>query len=96
MEARQQSKKIPTNILRSIAILTVVFLGYNGIKVAKLSRSLDRQIEEIRKEVATENKRLEELKIEYENIDSLQTVETIAREKLGYVKEDEIVFREKY
>ena len=96
MGKKQQDKKIPTNILRGIAILTVVLLGYNGVKVAKLSSSLDRQIKETRKEAAAESKKLEELKIEYENIDSLHTVESIARDKLGYVKEDEIVFREKY
>ncbi len=96
MGKKQQDKKIPTNILKGVAILTVVFLGYNGIRVAKLSDSLDQQIEETRKAAAAESKKLEELKIEYENIDSLHTVESIARDKLGYVKEDEIVFREKY
>lgn len=96
MDKKENDKKIPTSILRGVAILVVALLGYNGLKIAKISSSLDQQIKETKKQVAVENQKLKELKIEYENIDSLHTVESIAREKLGYVKEDEIVFREKY
>ena len=96
MGKKENNKKIPTSILRGTAILLVALLGYNGLRIAKLSSSLDQQLKETRKEAAAESQKLEELKIEYENIDSLHTVESIARDKLGYVKEDEIVFREKY
>ncbi len=96
MGEKQKNKSMHRRIVRTIAILVVVVIGYKGIEVAKISRSLDHQIKEVTKEVALETKKLEELKIEYENIDSLHTVESMAREKLGYVKNDEIVFREKY
>lgn len=96
MAKNQKSRGISGELVRTIAILAIVIFGYKGIKIAKVSQNLDRQIEEVSKEVATESKKLEELKIEYENIESLHSVERIAREKLGLVKKDEIVFREKY
>ncbi|HHX63060.1 MAG TPA: hypothetical protein GX707_20460 [Epulopiscium sp.] len=96
MGNKQANTGVPTGFIRLIAILVVVTLGYNSIKLVKVSASLEQQVKETKKEVAMESKKLADLKIEYENIESLQTVESIAREKLGFVKEDEIVFREKY
>lgn len=97
MASKQKNNKgVSTSFVRTIAIVTVIFLGYQGIQIAKISYNLDNQLEEAGKEVAAESKNLNELNLEYENIESLNTVESIAREKLGLVKKDEIVFREKY
>lgn len=93
---KEKNKGISAGVLRMIAIVVVLLLSYQGVKLLKVSKNLDRQIQETQKEIAIESKKLEELKNEYENIESLQTVENIAREKLGMVKDDEIVFREKY
>ncbi len=96
MGKNQKPKGISEGFVRTMAILTIVILGYKGIEIAKISRNLDRQIEDVRKEVALESEKLDKLKIEYENMESLHTVESIAREKLGFVKKDEIVFKERY
>lgn len=96
MDKEQKNKGMPTGFIRFIALMVMLGLGYQGMKLVKISSSLDHQIKETQKEVMAENKKLEELKIEYENIESLHTVESVAREKLGLVKDDEIVFREKY
>lgn len=96
MEAKQSNKNICRSMIRAVAIIVVVVAGYKGVELAKISKSLDRQIKEVTKEVTAQSQKLENLKLEYEQIDSLATVESMAREKLGYVKRDEIVFREKY
>lgn len=96
MKQKHKNKGISTSVVRFIAFMFIVTLGYQGVRLVKISRNLDRQIEETQKELATEHKRLEELKVEYEGIDSLRTIEKVAREKLGLVMDDEIVFREKY
>lgn len=93
---QQKNKGISGQVIRTLAFLVVIVLGYQGIKLAKISQGLDLQIKEAQKEVAVESDKLEYLKLEYENIESIHTVERMAREKLGLVKEDEIVFREKY
>lgn len=95
MGKKQANKGISTGLVRFLAITVVVVLGYQGIKMSQVAKSLDTQLEEVEKQIAVESKKLEELTIEYENIESPQTVEKIAREKLGLVKDDEIVFRER-
>ena len=92
----KSNKGISTSAVRTVAIIVALILGYQGMQLAKIARSLDQQIKETQKEVAIENKKVEALILEYENIESLQNVERVAREKLGLVKKDEIVFREKY
>ncbi|NLI90033.1 MAG: hypothetical protein GX366_06475 [Epulopiscium sp.] len=95
MGKKQENKGISTGLVRFLAITVVIALGYQGIKMGQVAKSLDIQLEEVEKQIAIESKKLEELTIEYENIESPQTVEKIAREKLGLVKDDEIVFRER-
>lgn len=96
MGKKQKNKGMSGPVIRTLAFLVVIVLGYQGIKLAKISQGLDLQIKEAQKEVLAESEKLEGLKLEYQNIESIHTVESMAREKLGLVKEDEIVFREKH
>lgn len=96
MKKKQKNKGVSTSVVRFMALMFVVTLGYQGVKLVKVSKNLDQQIEETRKEVAVESSKLEGLNMQYENIESLDSVEQVARERLGLVKNDEIVFREKY
>lgn len=92
----KKNKGISTTLVRTMAIVVTVMLGYQGMKLVKVSKNLDQQIKETQKELRVEGEKVEALKLEYENIETLQNVEKVAREKLGLVKKDEIVFREKY
>ena len=76
-----------------IMALIIVTLGYQGIRLVQVSQQLDQQIKQTQKEISAESQRLEALETEYANINSLQNIEKVARDKLGLVKEDEIVFR---
>ncbi len=91
----KKDKGVSAGFVRTVALLLVVFLGYQGIQVLKISRNLDTQLEEVEKELTLQTRKLEELQDEHGNIESQSTVESIAREKLGFVKKDEIVFRER-
>ena len=82
-------------IMMSIFAIIIVTLGYQGMRLIRVSQQLDQQIEQARKEIAVESQKLEALEIEHANIDSLKNIEKVARDKLGLVKEDEIVFRMK-
>lgn len=95
MTRKRKDKGTSMSIVLSITLVVIVTLGYQSIRLIRVSRSLDQQIKETRKEVSIESQKLEALKVEYENIDSLNHVENVARDKLGMVKDDEIVFRER-
>ena len=93
MKRRKQDKGASVRIVMGIMALIIVTLGYQGIRLVQVSQQLDQQIKQTQKEISAESQRLEALETEYANINSLQNIEKVARDKLGLVKEDEIVFR---
>ena len=93
MKKRQQDKSASVRVVMSIMALIIVTLGYQGIRLVQVSQQLDQQIKQTQKEISLESQRLEALESEYANINSLENIEKVARDKLGLVKEDEIVFR---
>ncbi len=76
-----------------IMIAITMVLGYQGIRVRRFSQQLDQQLEKAEKEIGIESQILEDLQKQYEELDSLKNVERVARDKLGLVKDDEIIFR---
>jgi len=76
-----------------IVTIVLVTLGYQGMRLRQVSQQLDQQIKKTQKEIAIESKKLENLQKEYQEMDSLQNIEKVARDKLGLVKNDEIVFK---
>ena len=80
-------------ITMCVVTIVLVTLGYQGVRLRQVSQQLDQQIKNTQKEIAIESKKLEDLQKEYEEIDSLQNIEKVARDKLGFVKNDEIVFK---
>lgn len=93
MRERQKDKSTSMKITMGIMALIIVTLGYQGVRLIQVSQQLDQQIKQTQKEIAIESQRLGALEIEHANIDSLENVERVARDKLGLVKEDEIVFK---
>lgn len=95
VKEKQKDKSMSMKIIMSVMVLTITILGYQGVRLVRVSQQLDQQLKQTRKEAAIEGQKLEALEAEYENIDSLKNIEKIARDKLGLVKNDEIVFRVK-
>lgn len=50
------------------------------------------EIDRLREQIAYEQKRAEEIDNMHESMDSDEYIEKVAREKLGMIKKDEIVF----
>lgn len=95
MKKKQKDKSMSMKIIMSVMVLTITILGYQGVRLIQVSQQLDQQLKQTQKEAAIERRKLEDLEAEYESIDSLKNIEKIARDKLGLVKKDEIVFRVK-
>lgn len=91
-------KKIKVVVWRIALITSVGILIYLGVKsreITHIIERLDTQISIANKELQKEQETLERLELEREQIGSLEYIERIAREKLGMVKEDDIVFKQK-
>ena len=78
-----------------LSIISVVSFAINGIKINRLVKETKEEIELEKKEVIRQEQKLNELKLELENIDSSAYIKKVAEEQLGMVEEDTIVFREK-
>ena len=82
--------------MRNVAvILTIVIMASLTIyaqKVNEIRKDIERQIADEKVEVDEKNKELEELKEQYDQMDSDEYIRKIATEELGMVDEDTIVF----
>ena len=80
----------------SVILVVVMLMGVMAVDGAHLARKRDanaRRIEELKAGIEAENKRTEELK-EYEKYTRTKKfAEETAKEKLGLVHEDEIIFK---
>ena len=70
-------------------------IAFKTYDLQKINRGLEKQIAEYREKIRMEQEEQERLLKEKEYIQSDMYIEKVAREKLGLVKEDEIVFMEK-
>lgn len=89
----KNEKTIAMKITMFIVTMMLITLGYQGIRLRQVSQQLAEQLKNTQKEITIESTKLEDLQKEYNEIDSLQNIEKVARDKLGYVKNDEIVFK---
>lgn len=78
-----------------ISMCIMAGLGIKAKEINKIMQDLDDQIVNSRQELERDQERLEDLKEEKENMNSPEYIEKVAREKLGMVKKDDIVFKQK-
>ncbi len=72
-----------------IVLSAMVFKGLMQIPQIEENRDT---IAKLKDEVAYEQQRIEEIKELKDNVNSDEYIEKVAREKLGYIKQDEKVF----
>ena len=87
--------KFKLNILVCLVALTVVVSGAMVIKGAMLQPIVSANYEKAEKlgyDIACENQRIEEINLMAEKVGTDEYIEKIAREKLGMIRSDEIVF----
>ncbi|MDA3732775.1 septum formation initiator family protein [Niameybacter massiliensis] len=89
------NKKIIWRITFITSMGILLYLGARTIELNKVINKLDNQLVEATKKLEEEQNELEELNKEKDNMETLEYIERVARDKLGMVKKDDIVFKEK-
>lgn len=89
------NRKIIWRITVVTCVGVLIYLGMRTIELNKVIDKLDTQLVEANKKLEEEKKELEILNQEKANMESLEYIEQVARDKLGMVKKDDIVFKEK-
>ena len=92
----QNTKKIIWRLWVGITLVIILYFGVRAKELIVVRNQLDERLVRAYEELAQEEASLALLQEERENMDTLEYIEKIAREKLGMVKEDDIVFKEKY
>lgn len=90
----QTHKRSALAILAVIIMLTIV-VSVNGMNLRAKEKAYQAQITELKKEIAQEEARTAEIDELEDYMDTEEYVEEIAREKLGLVYENEIIFKAK-
>ncbi|WP_317366980.1 septum formation initiator family protein [uncultured Tyzzerella sp.] len=92
----KKKKHLKINKLYFITMISIVFIfsSYLFYKYDTLIK-YNKKIEQIKKEIEIANKTNEELKNQTEYKNSNEYIEKIARDKLGMVKNNEIIFYDK-
>lgn len=95
--ATKKSKKQNNNIMSAILLIiaiAAIWLAYSFITQQIKINSLNKEIKQLETQIADEEKRSAELEAKMEEIDTPEYIEKIAREELGMVAPDEIIFME--
>lgn len=78
-------------IMAVTAIVAVVMIG-KGVSVQPIIAANNERAAKLAEDIAAENQRIEELDKAIQNVGTDEYIEKIAREKLGMIKANEIVF----
>ena len=96
-EKRKKRSKIRavaalTAVVGVIATLAIIFL-VNGLKVSARNKEYDAKINELKAGIEVQKARTGELEAKKEYMNSKEYIEDVARNKLGLIYPDEIVFK---
>lgn len=89
------NKKVIWRVTLIVSIGILIYFGFKTVELNKVMQGVDEQIIQAQKKLEKENAELQALEEERDNMESLEYIERIARDKLGMVKKDDIVFKEK-
>lgn len=79
-------------LISIVVIVMTIIVGYSVHEMKKELKAKDERIEQLDELIAEEEERKEEIEDYKEYVETDEFVEDTAREKLGLVHEDEIVF----
>jgi len=92
--SRKKSKKRQSHLVTITLLLLLVVLGFNMVKLYSKNRALEKQEKYYSDAIEDEMERSENL-TEYEKFTkTIEFIEKMAREKLGLVFGNEIIFKE--
>ncbi|MDO4557079.1 MAG: septum formation initiator family protein [Lachnospiraceae bacterium] len=92
---KQKKNRISMMVIAAVAILLLSGLLVQGNTIKNQLAVYDAQEASIQEQIDTENKRTAEIDQLKEYMQTDDYAEEVAREKLGLVKDNEIVFQEK-
>lgn len=93
MSRRFVRNRKKTGIVTLVLILMLVVMSFNIIKLYEKNREYAAYITELEEEYAKEEERREKLSAYEKFTKTIEYIEQIAREKLGLVFENEIIFK---
>ncbi len=93
MSRKSIKSRKKTGIVTIVLLLMLVVMSYNIVKLYDKNREYASREDELQKELEKEEERQEELSAYEEFTKTIEYVEQIAREKLGLVFENEIIFK---
>ncbi len=90
---KKRQKGIIVITLAVLALFAVLFS--RGLELRKRKAELERQVAILKEEEAAAYERTDELKERRSYMSTIRYIEDLAREKLGLVYKDEVIFKEK-
>lgn len=91
----KKKPKFKINFVPCVVLVTVIascFMVVKGIMQQPTVSAYEKKAEEIKESIEYENQRIEEIDAVIEKLGTDEYIEKMAREKLGMIKSDEIVF----
>ena len=89
---QKRTKKRKLKITTAILVVIVLFMLIKGVMLQPQITDNYDKISELESQIEYEQKRAEEVDALKENVNTDEYIEKIAREKLGMIRKDEIVF----
>ncbi len=91
-KVKKSTKKRKIKITAALLFAAVLFMLVKGVMLQPQITDNYDKISELKSQIEYEKQRAEEVDALKENVDSDEYIEKIAREKLGMIRKDEIVF----
>lgn len=96
-KVEKQKRNIWGMVLITVIVLLMIFIMlYQKKEIVDTMASYDVRYETLQKSIKEEKKHAKEIEKEKEYMQSDEYIAQVAREKLGLVKDNEIVFEEEY
>ncbi|MCR5154064.1 MAG: septum formation initiator family protein [Lachnospiraceae bacterium] len=93
MSKKGRKKRTGLPIIAAVVLFVFVFFTYKGTQLEKEKETLLQEQSELTEELEDEKERKDRL-LDFEKyMQTLNYIEDIAREKLGLVKKDEIIYK---
>ena len=90
---KQLKQHIGSIAIGVIVVLMCVFVAFVGLKLNAQNMDKEARIQELEAQIAAEEEKAEELEEYKKYVQTKKYVEEVAKEKLGLVYEDEIIFK---
>jgi len=91
----REKRKNGIKIIAFTVLVIFAVIAYNSMELHKEKRALEKRYEELTQQLQGEQERTLMLTERQAYMQTVRYIEEIAREKLGLVYEDEIIFRPK-